>query len=466
VFLLLCGVFSLSAQETQLVYPDSLTVTEVRITGNRRTRRPIVEREILFVPGRRYAVSDLEPLRAESQRLLQNSTLYLYSSVDLCAAGWDSVSVCVEVREAWYVFPVIIFELADRNFNVWWQDYDASLDRINYGVYFNHFNLTGWNDILRLKYQHGYTRKHELSYEIGQLPGRPNWGAGFQVAYFRNHEVQYGSEEDRQAFFRDDEVWMLRRTLASVWLNWRPMPIWQHHFGLSFRKIAVDGQVEQLNPSYFRAPGEDLRFFTMYWHTRMDRLDVRPYPFRGYSIQAEMVKEGLALSGERERWWVGGQWQYCLPTGPLHGFETIIRGRLHLLRRNMGFFDYRAMGYGDDVLRGYERYVIDGLDFALLRQTWRYTLLNRDLPIWLPRWDWMDKLRLLPIQIYANVYTDHGFVYDPFFREGHRLRNRWLGTAGVGLDLRLYFDKIFSVMWSFNQLGENGLFLQTKIGLR
>lgn len=447
-------------------YPDSLTISEIRIKGNQRTRRAVVEREVLFRAGQRYAASDLEPLRAESQRLLNNSSLFLFSSVDLCAAGWDSISVCVEVREAWYVFPVIIFELADRNFNVWWQDQGASLDRINYGIYFNHFNLTGWNDLLKLKYQHGYTRKHELSYEMGQIPGLRNWGFGLQLGYFRNHETQYASQADRQAFYRDDEAWMLRRTLVSGWLNWRPGLVWQHRFGLMFRRIASDPRVrESLNPDFFAHQGDDLRFFTLYWSTRLDRLDDRPYPFRGYGLQAEMVKEDLAITGIRRRWWAEAGLQKYIPTGPGHGFETVLRGRVHLQRRPMGFFEYRALGYGEDFLRGYERYVVDGLDFVLLRQSWRITLLNRDQPIWLPGWNSLDKLRLLPIRIYASAYTDHGYVHDPFFAQGHRLRNRWLSSAGVGLDLRLYFDKVFSVMWSFNQLGENGLFLQTKIGI-
>ena len=42
------------------------------------------------------------------------------------------VDVMVDVKERWYIFPLPIFELADRNFNEWWKTRDFS--RTNYGL--------------------------------------------------------------------------------------------------------------------------------------------------------------------------------------------------------------------------------------------------------------------------------------------------------------------------------------------
>lgn len=446
---------------------DSLTVVDIRLSGNRQTRREIILREVAFVPGERVALSDIEPRRAETQRLLSNTGLFLYTEVDLCDTAPDSFSLCIRVQEAWYFFPVLIFELADRNINVWWQDFQGSLDRVNYGIYLNHFNPLGRRDLLKIKYQHGYTRKHEFSYEMAQLPGSTRWGAGIQASYLRNHEVQYSSARDRQVFHRDDSRWMLRRALIGGYATYRPGTLWQHRFGLAYRDVQTDPSVQEgLNPGYFTGSDSRLRYFVLYSSSRFDRLDDRPYPFKGRALQVDMVKEGLALAGRRERWWIAGEGQVYIPTGPGNGWESVFRWRLHLQRENMGFFEYQALGFGDEVLRGYERYVIDGLDYALWRNAWRQTLLSRQQPLPLPRWAFLDKVRLMPIQVYGKVYADQGYVYDPFMADTHRLRNRWLASAGVGIDLRVYFDKILSLMWSFNQLGENGLFLQTKIGIR
>jgi hypothetical protein len=40
----------------------------------------------------------------------------------------------VDVNERWYTFPVPIFELSDRNFNEWWQNYNHDFRRVNYGL--------------------------------------------------------------------------------------------------------------------------------------------------------------------------------------------------------------------------------------------------------------------------------------------------------------------------------------------
>lgn len=449
------------------IVPDSLTIATIEITGNKTTRREVVLREILVEEGQRIAAKDLKALVAESHRLLQNTTLFLSSVVEPCYASADSVSICVRVREAWYIYPVVIFELADRNFKIWWKDQNASLERVNYGIYVNHFNLTGRRDLLKLKFQHGYSQKYDLSYDLQQLPGQPNWGAGFSVSYQRNHEVQYNTIADKQLFYKDDSEWIGKKLTSSLFVSYRPGVIWRHRLAAHFRSIQVDSLiVHVLNPNYFAQPTKSIRFLSLHWQSRMDRLIDRPYPFRGYALQWEMVKEGFGAWTNRDRWWASIGGQFYWPTGRQQGFEWIGRIRGHLQRQNMGFFEYNALGYGNDVLRGYEKYTLDGLDFAYVKMGWRTSLFSYEVPMPMPNWPVLNNVRCMPFQIYGSVYSDHGFVNDPFNAGGNRLRNRLLSSVGVGLDFRFYFDKILYVMWSFNQLGENGLFLQTKISFR
>lgn len=442
---------------------DSLYIEHIEISGAKKTRRVVVLRELMFRQGDRVRMEDIPVLAAESRRLLQNSGLFIQVEVDPCRVRNDTMQVCVQVIESWYFFPVLLFDLADRNFNVWWRDFDASVDRLNVGFYLNHLNFLGYRDQLKVKFQYGYTRKHEFYYEMGQLPGHPNWGAGVSVNYLRNREIQYGTWNDKQLFFRDDDRFLLRRTQVMAHLMYRPAKVWQHRIVLGFRHINTPEMViDELNRELFTGGRRNARFMHLSYHVSLDKMVDAPYPFAGYAFNAEVRKEGLGIFKERDRGWIQLNMNYYLPTGLTHGFEYILRGRVHYQRNNQGFFEYTALGYGQDMLRGYEHYVIDGLDFGIFKAGWRMTLLDRKLHLPMPRWPMLDKVRVLPLQVYGNVYTDHGYAYNPFFTEGNRLHNQLLSSFGVGLDFRFYFDKVFSVMWSFNQLGENGLFLHTK----
>lgn len=455
------------AQSSIPVGRDSVTVYAVNISGNQRTRESVIRRELLLSEGMRLPAAELESRRRESHRLLQNTALFVETSVIPCRSTGDSVAICVDVREAWYLFPAASVELADRNFNVWWDLFGASLRRVNYGLYLYHFNLTGRRDLIKVKLQEGYARKVEVSYDLPQVFGSRTLGVGFLAGYIANREVQYATSEDRQLFHRSEDRWLLERWTAQGHITYRPGTLWKHRLTLGFRDLQADSLLIQgLNREFFPHGSGRLRVLTLGLNSTIDRTDDRPYPFRGYALMFDMQKEGLSRQADRQRWWLSGIGRFYLPTGSRSGFEWIVFGQTHLQRDNQGFHEYRALGYEDFALRGYEYYVVDGLDMAAVKTSWRYRLFSRDLPLPLPDWRPIAKLRVMPLQVYGSVYTDHGWVNDPFFGGSNRLRNKPLSSWGVGLDLRVYFDKVFSIMWSFNQLGDNGVFLRSRLSFR
>ena len=68
----------------------------------------------------------------------------------------------------------------------------------------------------------------------------------------------------------------------------------------------------------------------------------------------------------------------------------------------------------------------------------------------------------LPIRIFLKAYANVGYVglngpqYNSF------LNNRLLYTEGIGLDIVTIYDLQLKVEFSFNQLGQNGLFLHIR----
>ena len=109
-------------------------------------------------------------------------------------------------------------------------------------------------------------------------------------------------------------------------------------------------------------------------------------------------------------------------------------------------------------MQGYEYYVVDGVAGAYLKTTITQELFNFNFK--LPA----NKLaanKKIPFRIFAKIFGNTGYVHNP--QPGNNLlANRLLSSAGVGIDILTFYDFIFKLEWTFNQLGQNGLFLHRR----
>ena len=142
------------------------------------------------------------PSLRRSEELLLNTGLFTLAKINI--NNWDTeknqISITIELREMWYLYPFYIFELADRNFNVWWEEQERSLKRINYGGRLTWLNLTGRRDLLKATVQFGYTKKFELSYNRPMLGKSRNLGGFTEIHYSNRKEIAYITEESKLLF--------------------------------------------------------------------------------------------------------------------------------------------------------------------------------------------------------------------------------------------------------------------------
>jgi hypothetical protein len=120
------------------------------------------------------------------------------------------------------------------------------------------------------------------------------------------------------------------------------------------------------------------------------------------------------------------------------------------------FYNQGLLGYADLYLRGLDRYVVDGTAGGVLRNTLFRELFNWNLPF-----RHKSSSGHIPLRVYATAFTDYGYAYNQDFK-ANSLVNRMLYTAGVGIDLVTFYDLSFKLDYSFNQLGQNGLFLHIR----
>ena len=71
----------------------------------------------------------------------------------------------------------------------------------------------------------------------------------------------------------------------------------------------------------------------------------------------------------------------------------------------------------------------------------------------------LKSLHSVPFRVYVKAYGNAGYVHNPNPSIHNELTNKMLYSTGVGIDIVAFTDLIFKIEWSFNQLGQNALYL-------
>ena len=444
--------------------PTHVFVGDISVEGNKKTRSSLILRELFVHPGDSIPISELASKLEFNRLQLMNTGLFSQAEVNI--HHWDlaekRLDLLVKVVEAWYIYPIPIFELADRNFNTWWKDYDHSLRRINYGLLFYHNNLTGRKDVLKGKLQVGFTNQYELVYRLPFFDKKQQWGFSAGGGFAHNKEVNYATLENRQQFFRQPDRFLLRQFRTRLSATLRRKQQVTHTWEVSHQRNEIDKKVrDELNPDYYLGKLRQ-RFTTLSYELTADTRDIRPYPLHGGFLRFRVQKEGL------------GHWEdiNALPVSVLvkkylsfsrrWSMELTGAGRVALLRQKQPFATSYALGYGDNYIRGYEFYVIDGLDYAYQKSSLRFQVFDR-----VYNWGNLVPFRNLKVmhhRLYLVLNNDMGMANNPYYAEGNDLANTLLWGYGIGLDWVVYYNKVFRLEFSRNYLGENGVFLHWATG--
>ena len=180
------------------------------------------------------------------------------------------------------------------------------------------------------------------------------------------------------------------------------------------------------------------------------------YPWKGFLFSGIFTQRGLGAKG-MNLWQFSGKagkfFQLSKKTSVSTVGYYIVKVPFQQPMYNMG-----ALGYGDYFLRGLEYYVIDGVQAGILKGTIRQEILNLNVPTFIIK---NEKYKKIPFKIVAKVYGDIGASHLPAYTNSI-LNNRFLYTYGAGIDVLSYYDFVARFEYSFNQLGEKGLFLHVR----
>ena len=459
VFLLIPTLLVFSQDKEEEVYQDNIilhsskvVIRNILVSGNKKTKKYIIGREIVFKEGSAYSISEILSGVQTSRQNLMNTSLFVDATVNFTNWVNDSMDVYADVKERWYFFPLPYLKPIDRNLNVWLKDYDLSLDRVNYGMKFIGQNITGRNDRLNAWLINGYSQRAALRYYNPFSDNSLRHGWGFDFSYSRNRELNYDTKGNKQVFFKDQTKFIRDQFYAGALYSYRKGSIERHYVRLGVQGESIADTVSRLNPNYLgdskrRVVYPELRYTYQYFD-----LNYIPYPTKGTSIEFDFLKRGFGKNVNLTQLQLRFGKYFTLPKK--FYVSSFVEGNIKL-PFDQPFFNQSLLGYNESFMRGLEYYVVDGVAGGYIRNT-----IGKEIAAVRFNTGLRSKTYgSIPFRFYLKAYGDAGYIYNKNNIMSNDLNNRLIYSGGVGLDILSIYDIVLRVEYSFNQKGENGLFI-------
>jgi len=441
---------------------DYVVINDIIISGNKWTKSYIITKELDFARGDSLEQHTLSTRFEESRNRLLNTGLF--NRVIISISNWDlnskEADIKVDLIENWFWYPSPIVELADRSFNEWIYQHNASLKRLNLGVRFMHINLSGNRDKLKFNFNTGFTQKYELDYTFPYLNRNKNLGAYFNIMYVTHKEIPFETKGNQLNFVRKDKEDLLTRFRTSFGLNYRKNKAFYHSILLEYHQKKVHDTISsQLNPLYFIDGQNSIRHLRMNYHLVYTSVDKKIYPRSGYRYLLDFKKDGGLINKELNFLQIIAAYERHHKIHPLYSVGAKFKLRKTLnFGNNIPYSYLSGLGYYDDIVSGYQLYVLDGVDFAYIKSYQKIKLLdlNYDLKRFMP----LRQFKVFDLQLYLGIHADIGYAKEKQFGELNPFNNSLIYGSGLSLDIILYQNYFFSCEVTINHLGERGFFLQ------
>lgn len=441
-----------------LVNPDSAFTTpkiiaNILVLGTKRTHDEVVFRELTFTNGDTVYNVNREIQRSKSNLI---NTL-LFNFVDIKETKIDSTfsDIVIVVKERWYIWPFPVFKFADPNFNTWWQAKDFT--RTNYGGILLWRNFRGWNEDLALKAQFGYSKEFMMQYRVPYLTNRYRLGMQIAANYTQQEEITVGTENNKRVFYRSGTGKSRTEFGGKLTFFYRKKLYITHTFDLRYQNLQITDSLTRLTNDYFYKNQPHMEFPGAAYTIRYDKRDNKGYPLKGLLFQGEFYKYGISFIGDKNLnvAYISSYIKNYFQLGYKWYFATQVKFK-YTLTKNLPYYFQQGLGY-DNFVRGYEYYIIDGQHFGLFKSNLKYSLIK-------PKTYAIDALKstnfyMFHYAVYLNLFFDAGYVSDAYYFQKNVLSNQFVYSAGVGLDLVTFYDKVIRFEYTINKKQQHGFFL-------
>jgi outer membrane protein assembly factor BamA len=447
--------------------PDSsakLHVSNIIVKGNKQTKEYIILREMPFAKGDSIVIAQLNEVLEKARQQVYNTTLFTEVKFEVAVVSAYDIIVIVNIRERWYIYPVPQFKPVDRNFNEWIKTYNASLTRVNYGLKFVHYNLSGRRDQLRIYLLNGFSRDFSFSYNAPYSNKALTEGFVIGAGYSQKKEIPYKTDYNNKLLFYTSDSLRNKFVGSTFYINAgytvRKGFFIKHFFNIGFSRLTVSDSIllPKNNPNYLNTNSNAANIFEASYAWQYVNVNNVLYATKGRTAFIAVSKRGTGITGGVNALTFETGMNRYYDLGKKWYSSIQLNGKIRLPFRQ-AYINQRGLGYGDSYLRGMEYLVIDGVATGLIKTTLKKKLTEFNIPIPFK----LKSLSYIPFTIFAKTYGDIGYAFNK--KEfATNLNNRLLYTGGFGIDILTFYDINLRLEYSFNQLNQKGLFLHTQSG--
>lgn len=395
---------------------DGVVVEKIVVSGNKTTDSDVILREMQHRVGGRFHA---ELLPYERDRIY---SLGLFNRVEIFHAVLEgSATIFVDVHERWYIFPMPVLGIKDRD----WK-------KFYYGLGVVHNNFRGRNEKVLGAFALGYDPWFTAMYSSPALFGKRSLFFETQFTYTntKNRSVVY--EQERQDF---KETWYLFNITPGVRLSL----FTSVSFTLGYRAISLSSNI----PGHTKSPDGSDSFFFGSLQFRYDTRDITEYPMYGTYVRASFSKSGMGISDVDHFRTLADLRQYV----PLSE-RFSIAGRLHASiagGTRLPRYSHMFIGYEEKV-RGHYREVSEGENIFLSSVEARFRLLGPTYYEW--KSAMLPEFSVFRYGVNLALFGDMGRAWfrDDTFREFKPVKG-----FGAGIHLLLPYSGVLRIEYAFNE---------------
>lgn len=440
----------LNAQQDTSSY---VVISDIIIEGNNVTKTSIILKELTFAQGDTINISDFANEMRLSRENVQNTTLFNFVDFE-CISDENfpaNVQLKIKVTERWYLWVYPYVSYADRNLNVWYEADD--LKRFSYGFDLEHRNFLGLKHSLKITCIAGYNQNYGLSYDIPYLVDKYRFGLKAGFAYKRDKEVAYVTNDNKISYFNGGEEFAKQTTNFFVEPYYRFGHRNKLFLNICYNDTYFHDTLLCLNPDF----NGHFQYFSLMMTFKNDYRDEQNYPLNGHYLELLLEKTGLGFFDTSPDIFYGkitADWYQPIKGRWYWSSNLTLKMSADY---DAPYFLNKGLGYGNDYVRTYELYVVDAMNFALMKNNLKFAILNpvtRYLPLIKN-----ERFGKIHFALYANVFFDCAYSWKIPAESACYLDNKFIFGTGIGIDFVTYYDKVIRFEYGINDMGETGLFI-------
>ena len=416
---------TISINNIKLNQSSNIIIDEIKILGNKKTKENIILRELTLKEGIIISKDKFISTIEEDKRKVINTDLFYEVEFKIEVIKENHVIIIINVIESIYWVPIIIFELSDRNFNDWWENFNHDFNRINYGLGFAHYNISGRADEFEVLLRLGFIKQFQTSYYIPYITKKQKGGLYIGFDYIEYNHLEYNSINYIPIFYKSKNT-LLKELSTSIEYSHRESFYNYHYFEIEYNNIILNDTLALLNDNYFY--GDRIKnSFNINYEFDRDFRDIKNYPLNGFRLNVQVEKNGIGIFNDINKW--KSSIYYSKYFEFKKQFYYSFNLSSYFSSKNQPYYLYE----NTDQLRGYEKYLIHGHSNLIYKNTLKKRIASKNFNIEKIKF---RKFKNIPIDIYLKMFFDSGYVWKYSNKNPNiNLNNKYLHSFGIGLDL-------------------------------